>query len=252
MPRRRQRRSASHRELLALRPAASHLLFWPAHFLSRCVGSQAWSFRVRLGGRGICIFFRFSVAQEAPLFCPSCKLEYRPGFTHCNDCDVDLVDALPQVDAAPGIGCPDLCAPDSASGSETMARESDSVKRALNDAGVNSIRGTVCLGGLIRTQSYEAWVDGRPARAALRNCLRSGNREIERRLTTHRRVFWAATTATCSNSSAQHCDAPTRLLQRRASDARLISASLPNLYEVWVSIRLLPPETLGPPRRSGA
>jgi len=30
------------------------------------------------------------------MFCPVCKYEYRPGFTHCNDCDVDLVDALPQ------------------------------------------------------------------------------------------------------------------------------------------------------------
>lgn len=29
------------------------------------------------------------------MFCPVCKYEYRCGFTHCNDCDVDLVDALP-------------------------------------------------------------------------------------------------------------------------------------------------------------
>lgn len=29
------------------------------------------------------------------MFCPQCKAEYRPGFTHCTDCDVDLVDALP-------------------------------------------------------------------------------------------------------------------------------------------------------------
>ena len=28
------------------------------------------------------------------MFCPNCKSEYRPGFTHCVDCDVDLVDAL--------------------------------------------------------------------------------------------------------------------------------------------------------------
>lgn len=26
------------------------------------------------------------------MFCPECKAEYRPGFTHCVDCDVDLVD----------------------------------------------------------------------------------------------------------------------------------------------------------------
>src|SRR5580692_12909350 len=29
------------------------------------------------------------------MFCPDCKSEYRPGFTHCSDCDVDLVAALP-------------------------------------------------------------------------------------------------------------------------------------------------------------
>jgi len=29
------------------------------------------------------------------MFCPECKAEYRPGFTHCADCDVDLVWELP-------------------------------------------------------------------------------------------------------------------------------------------------------------
>lgn len=32
------------------------------------------------------------------MFCPQCRVEYRPGFTHCTDCDVDLVDALPEVE----------------------------------------------------------------------------------------------------------------------------------------------------------
>ena len=34
------------------------------------------------------------------MFCPECKASYRPGFSHCPDCDVDLVDSLP----APGSG----------------------------------------------------------------------------------------------------------------------------------------------------
>jgi hypothetical protein len=34
------------------------------------------------------------------MFCPNCGIEYRPGFTHCNDCDVDLVEEL----AAEGEG----------------------------------------------------------------------------------------------------------------------------------------------------
>jgi hypothetical protein len=29
------------------------------------------------------------------MFCPQCLVEYRPGFTHCSDCDVDLVEQLP-------------------------------------------------------------------------------------------------------------------------------------------------------------
>jgi len=31
------------------------------------------------------------------MFCPQCKVEYRPGFTHCADCDVDLVWELPKT-----------------------------------------------------------------------------------------------------------------------------------------------------------
>jgi hypothetical protein len=34
------------------------------------------------------------------MFCPECKAEYRPGFTHCSDCDVDLVEELPEKEAS--------------------------------------------------------------------------------------------------------------------------------------------------------
>jgi hypothetical protein len=30
------------------------------------------------------------------MYCPECKAEYRDGFSHCSDCDVDLVDSLPE------------------------------------------------------------------------------------------------------------------------------------------------------------
>jgi hypothetical protein len=33
------------------------------------------------------------------MFCPVCKVEYRSGFTHCTDCDVDLVQELPAAPA---------------------------------------------------------------------------------------------------------------------------------------------------------
>ncbi len=29
------------------------------------------------------------------MYCPECKSEYRPGFTRCKDCDVELVVELP-------------------------------------------------------------------------------------------------------------------------------------------------------------
>lgn len=32
------------------------------------------------------------------MFCPQCRVEYRPGFTRCTDCDVDLVPVLPRAE----------------------------------------------------------------------------------------------------------------------------------------------------------
>lgn len=48
--------------------------------------------------------------REDEMFCPVCKAEYRQGFTHCADCDVDLVWELPkealEVRATAEIGNP--------------------------------------------------------------------------------------------------------------------------------------------------
>lgn len=40
------------------------------------------------------------------MFCPSCRTEYRPGFTKCADCGVDLVDALPSEESVSGADIP--------------------------------------------------------------------------------------------------------------------------------------------------
>ena len=37
------------------------------------------------------------VDSRSVMFCPQCKAEYRPGFTRCSDCDVDLVERLPEA-----------------------------------------------------------------------------------------------------------------------------------------------------------
>ncbi|MGH9683661.1 MAG: hypothetical protein ACRD4S_08635 [Candidatus Acidiferrales bacterium] len=36
------------------------------------------------------------------MFCPNCKVEYRPGFSECSDCQVALVDTLPDDGRAQG------------------------------------------------------------------------------------------------------------------------------------------------------
>jgi hypothetical protein len=34
------------------------------------------------------------------MFCPECRVEYRPGFRRCSDCDVDLVEVLPEEESS--------------------------------------------------------------------------------------------------------------------------------------------------------
>ena len=87
------------------------------------------------------------------MFCPECRLEYRPGFTHCPDCDVDLVGALPQSSAAAQAGMRDLRSP-------TVLRRGVSSM----DAGV--IRAVLNEAGIVfneRRAAAEIVADGSPA-----------------------------------------------------------------------------------------
>jgi len=69
------------------------------------------------------------------LFCPVCRLEYRPGFTHCSDCDVDLVAALPQKSAAAQAGMRDLRSP-TVLRQGVSAADAPLIRDALNAAGI--------------------------------------------------------------------------------------------------------------------
>lgn len=74
------------------------------------------------------------------MFCPNCGVEYRPGFTHCNDCDVDLVDQLPAEDE-PGEGEPgesEAAADDSLEllWRGTQGGVFNEISMALEDAGI--------------------------------------------------------------------------------------------------------------------
>jgi hypothetical protein len=42
------------------------------------------------------------------MFCPQCKAEYRPGFSRCSDCEVDLVNELPPQTSQPDAGEPEV------------------------------------------------------------------------------------------------------------------------------------------------
>ena len=40
------------------------------------------------------------------MFCPQCGVEYRPGFTRCSDCDVDLIPALSRPEEDTSLHAP--------------------------------------------------------------------------------------------------------------------------------------------------
>lgn len=70
------------------------------------------------------------------MFCPVCKVEYRPGFTRCSDCDVALVEHLPT--AAPGA---DRDAPSDAEGRKLLwsglsVKLYEAIRDALDAAGI--------------------------------------------------------------------------------------------------------------------
>jgi len=94
------------------------------------------------------------------LFCPSCQLEYRSGFTRCSDCDVDLVAALPTETTLQEVGVHDLRSP-SILRRGVSVPDAAVIRDALNAAGIrfNTRRATaeIVADG---TPTYEFWVDG--------------------------------------------------------------------------------------------
>jgi hypothetical protein len=68
------------------------------------------------------------------MVCPECKAEYLDGVTHCNDCDVDLVESLagPAGDSAGGLSNAELR---SVWGTDDK-EEFDSISARLKEAGI--------------------------------------------------------------------------------------------------------------------
>jgi len=63
-------------------------------------------------------------------YCPSCKLEYRPGTTVCPDCDVKLADGSPPEPTAPrAVPLVRLCI-------VTDPSEGDVIQATLAEAGI--------------------------------------------------------------------------------------------------------------------
>ena len=93
------------------------------------------------------------------MFCPSCKLEYRAGFTRCSDCDVPLVAALPEVPVRQEVGVHDLRSPAILS-QRVSAADAVAVREALNAAGIrfNTRRSSaeIIADG---SPTFEFWVD---------------------------------------------------------------------------------------------
>ncbi len=76
--------------------------------------------------------------MENDLFCPNCKAEYRLGFTHCADCDVDLVESLPEVPQDPDstdVELVDIRSPISL-WVGTSIKQVSIVRKALSAAGI--------------------------------------------------------------------------------------------------------------------
>jgi hypothetical protein len=71
------------------------------------------------------------VDWRSVMFCPKCKSEYREEFTHCSDCDVDLVVGLPKEGTGPaGIADPNLQEMWSGAGQHTCVAICERLKAA--------------------------------------------------------------------------------------------------------------------------
>lgn len=70
-------------------------------------------------------------------FCPKCRYEYRPDITRCPDCDVELVDELPQeasVEATASVPSNPVCV-----GSFIFLPQAQMAKLQLESAGIKAV-----------------------------------------------------------------------------------------------------------------
>jgi hypothetical protein len=97
------------------------------------------------------------------MYCPECRVEYRPGFSRCSDCDAPLVSSLPEEAEPVDIEAP---AGDVVVFRSDRSLEAEMVGGALEEAGIAYSIRTQLAGGLQLTPVETHWVPGQ-SRAVL-------------------------------------------------------------------------------------
>jgi hypothetical protein len=109
------------------------------------------------------------------MFCPVCRAEYRPGFTRCSDCDVELVERLEETEIHTNKPESSRAAELLWTGSDTQTR--DEIVYALETAKISYHTRSDKVGAL-RNWSQEVYAiftharDHRAAIAALKSAAR--------------------------------------------------------------------------------
>jgi len=117
------------------------------------------------------------------MFCPICKAEYREGFTHCPDCDADLVSFLPREARERDASKDDSAQSAVVVWQGTDPLLADHILEVLDEEGVESYSEQLLSNAVpvpYGRDDYAIWVHGKEearARDLIRDYLRSVEEE---------------------------------------------------------------------------